>query len=63
MCKIVQFKLVTYYNEIHMYVCVCVHVGLSSKTRQPQSAEVQNALNERPSSKLATVWMGTDTGV
>ncbi|XP_064389580.1 C-Jun-amino-terminal kinase-interacting protein 4-like isoform X2 [Halichondria panicea] len=40
-----------------------VIADLSTARRKVPPQEVQNTLNTRPSSKLATMWMGSDTGV
>ena len=37
--------------------------GLSTARRKPTPTEVQNAFSDRPSSRHATMWMGSDTGV
>jgi len=38
-------------------------IGLSTARRKPTPTEVQNAFSDRPSSRHATMWMGSDTGV
>lgn len=65
MCVYVSVPFYPLLVATYMYPSVSSFpsTGLSTARRKPTPTEVQNAFSDRPSSRHATMWMGSDTGV